>query len=143
MMMVVILINKPFNKEAGWQNIKNLRSKQRGIFFCLNQIQKSSRVNSFVLMFSMNIFLLIHCAKYFIVILLFDIQNKFVIFDFYPYLYFFQRGLQREKTYLKSQWNSELTVTRTLYSLKRLFRISIWLNNKSEINDILMLIVRP
>lgn len=87
MMMVVILINKPFNKEAVWKNTKTLRSKHRGIFFsCLNQIQKSSGVNSFVTMISMNLFLLIHCAKYFIVILLFDTQNKFVILDFYPYL---------------------------------------------------------
>ena len=37
-------------------------------------------------MFSMNLVLLIYCVKYFIVILLFDIQNKFVIFNFYPYL---------------------------------------------------------
>lgn len=86
-MMVVILVNKPFNKETGWKNTKTLRSKHRGIFFsCLNQIQKSSGANSFVIMLSMNLFLLIHCAKYFIVILLFDIQNKFVILDFYPYL---------------------------------------------------------
>lgn len=94
-------------------------------------------------MFSMNLFSLIHCAKYFIVFLLFDIQNKFVIFNFYPYLYFFQRGLQGEKTYLKSQWNSELTVTRTLYSLKRLLGLVFDLIIKSEINDILILIVLP